>query len=223
MTQDQDQRVRMFIFGETAKTGRVPTASEIADGLRLSVDDAHAALNRLAAGRVLDPRPWDHEHLDGQPIFSSAHPISCAREGADLLRQLHLGCPGHPRHSRRRRDRGNNVRRLRRSDGARGSERYARPSSWCRAFRRACGPMVGQHLLHLIDHVALPVGRAIDRWCKHRVLPRGATVTLEQCWQLAREWYADKLSPAPIQWQKRSKGAASMHFPSGDLGTRIGR
>lgn len=41
----------------------------------------------------------------------------------------------------------------------------------------------------------------IDRWCKHRVLPRGATMTLEQCWQLAREWYADKLSPT---WRRKT-------------------
>lgn len=53
VTHDQDQRVRMFIFGEAAETGRVPTASEIADGLHLSIEDTHATLNRLATGRVL--------------------------------------------------------------------------------------------------------------------------------------------------------------------------
>jgi len=45
----------------------------------------------------------------------------------------------------------------------------------------------------------------IDRWCKHRVLPRGATVTPEQCWQLARAWYADKLSP---DWRRKTADEA---------------
>ena len=53
MTQNHDHLVRMFVFGETAKTGRVPTATEIADGLHISIEDTHAALSRLAAGRVL--------------------------------------------------------------------------------------------------------------------------------------------------------------------------
>jgi hypothetical protein len=34
-----------------------------------------------------------------------------------------------------------------------------------------------------------------DRWCVFRALSRGATMAPEQCWQLARAWYADKLSP----------------------------
>ena len=43
----------MFVFRETADTGRVPAVSEIADGLLLSMDDVQAALSRLAVGRVL--------------------------------------------------------------------------------------------------------------------------------------------------------------------------
>ncbi len=53
MTHDQDQRVRMFVFRESAETGRVPGVSEIAEALDLSVDEAQASLSRLAAGRVL--------------------------------------------------------------------------------------------------------------------------------------------------------------------------
>lgn len=36
----------------------------------------------------------------------------------------------------------------------------------------------------------------VDRWCESRRLPRGATMTPVQCWQLAREWYSDRLSPS---------------------------
>jgi hypothetical protein len=34
-------------------------------------------------------------------------------------------------------------------------------------------------------------------------------VTLEQCWQLAREWYADKLSPT---WRRKTLGEAQAVF-----------
>ena len=34
----------------------------------------------------------------------------------------------------------------------------------------------------------------IDEWCTFRELPRGGTMSPEQCWQLAQEWYGDKLS-----------------------------
>ena len=35
----------------------------------------------------------------------------------------------------------------------------------------------------------------VDRWCAARELPRGGTMTPEQCWQLARAWYGAKLRP----------------------------
>jgi hypothetical protein len=34
----------------------------------------------------------------------------------------------------------------------------------------------------------------VDRWCNIRSLPKGASFSLEQAWQLGRAWYADKLS-----------------------------
>ena len=41
----------------------------------------------------------------------------------------------------------------------------------------------------------------IDRWCAFRELPRGGTMSTEQCWQLARAWYGDKLSP---DWRRKT-------------------
>ena len=41
----------------------------------------------------------------------------------------------------------------------------------------------------------------IDRWCAFRALPRGGTMTPEQCWQLAQAWYGDKLSP---DWRRKT-------------------
>lgn len=69
MTRDQDQRVRMFVFRETAETARVPAVSAIADALDLPVDDVQASLNRLAAGRVLVLAP-------GTTNIWMAHPFS---------------------------------------------------------------------------------------------------------------------------------------------------
>ena len=41
----------------------------------------------------------------------------------------------------------------------------------------------------------------IDRWSRTRDLPRGATMTPEQCWQLAHGWYKDKVRP---DWKRHS-------------------
>ena len=41
----------------------------------------------------------------------------------------------------------------------------------------------------------------IDRWCEARDLPRGATLTPEQCWRLAAGWYVDKLRP---DWRRHT-------------------
>ena len=41
----------------------------------------------------------------------------------------------------------------------------------------------------------------IDRWSRTRDLPRGATMTPEQCWQLAHGWYKDKVRP---DWKRHT-------------------
>ena len=41
----------------------------------------------------------------------------------------------------------------------------------------------------------------IDRWCRARDLPRGATMTPEQCRQLAQGWYQDKVKP---DWRRHT-------------------
>ena len=35
----------------------------------------------------------------------------------------------------------------------------------------------------------------VDRWCAARELPRGGTMTPDQCWRLAQAWYGNKVSP----------------------------
>jgi len=38
-------------------------------------------------------------------------------------------------------------------------------------------------------------GEHIDRWCGQWNLPRGATLTIDQAWQLAGAWYRNKMEP----------------------------
>jgi hypothetical protein len=47
------------------------------------------------------------------------------------------------------------------------------------------------------------------RWYRGNEMPAGATLTLEQQWELARVWYADRLSPA---WRRRTPAEAEAVF-----------
>jgi hypothetical protein len=49
----------------------------------------------------------------------------------------------------------------------------------------------------------------VDRWCEQRRLDRGAVFPLETCWQLARAWYGDRLSP---DWRRRMPTDAEAVF-----------
>jgi hypothetical protein len=51
----------------------------------------------------------------------------------------------------------------------------------------------------------------IERWSGKWSLPRGATLTVEQAWQLADGWYHDRLSE---QWRRKSVEEAHMLFQS---------
>jgi hypothetical protein len=49
----------------------------------------------------------------------------------------------------------------------------------------------------------------VDRWCKLWRVPRGATMTLEQQFDLAVAWYDGMLDP---EWRRRSPGDAEALF-----------
>ena len=51
----------------------------------------------------------------------------------------------------------------------------------------------------------------IDRWLDQHGLTRGYSFSLEQCWQLARLWYRDRLDPA---YQRRTAAEAEAVFAS---------
>ncbi len=81
MTHDQDQRVRLFVFRETAETGRVPAVSVIADALHLSVEDVQATLSRLATGRVLVLAPGTTNIWMANPFSAVPTPFRVAARG----------------------------------------------------------------------------------------------------------------------------------------------
>ena len=41
----------------------------------------------------------------------------------------------------------------------------------------------------------------IDRWCAQWHQPRGATMSVDQCWRLASAWFHNKMSP---DWKRAS-------------------
>lgn len=49
----------------------------------------------------------------------------------------------------------------------------------------------------------------VDRWCRTRGVPRGASLSLHQAWQLGRAWYAEKLSPG---WRRATPEEAEATF-----------
>lgn len=55
----------------------------------------------------------------------------------------------------------------------------------------------------------------IDRWLAFRELPRGGTMSPEQCWRLALAWYGDRLSP---EWRRKTPEEAEAALASAGLG-----
>jgi len=49
----------------------------------------------------------------------------------------------------------------------------------------------------------------VDRWCAQWNRRRGGTLTLNQGWRLAKEWYGDRLSP---DWRPKTAVEAQAAF-----------
>jgi hypothetical protein len=54
----------------------------------------------------------------------------------------------------------------------------------------------------------------VDRWCRERQIGRGALVSLESVWTLARSWYAGRLDYA---WRPRTPEAMERLFAEAGL------
>jgi hypothetical protein len=51
----------------------------------------------------------------------------------------------------------------------------------------------------------------LEAWYRGRGIPTGETLTLEQQWELARIWYADRMS---ADWRRRTAEEAEAVFAS---------
>ena len=49
----------------------------------------------------------------------------------------------------------------------------------------------------------------VGEWCRARGRDAGATLVVDQLWDLARRWYGDRLDPA---WRRRSAEEAEQVF-----------
>lgn len=49
----------------------------------------------------------------------------------------------------------------------------------------------------------------MQQWCENTNVAVGEIITLEQCWRLAKEWYADR---GKLTWQPKSAEAAAEIF-----------
>lgn len=49
----------------------------------------------------------------------------------------------------------------------------------------------------------------VARWCGQWNRPQGGSMTLQQCWQLAREWYGDRLR---ADWRPKTVAEAEEAF-----------
>jgi hypothetical protein len=51
----------------------------------------------------------------------------------------------------------------------------------------------------------------VDRWCRDRGEPKGAVLSLDQLWRLARVWHGDRLNP---DWRRPTSGESQEIFNS---------
>ena len=56
----------------------------------------------------------------------------------------------------------------------------------------------------------------IDRWCATWHLPRGAVLTLEQCWRLSRVWF--DVPRSEPEWRRRTPEETRAVFEALGLG-----
>jgi hypothetical protein len=49
----------------------------------------------------------------------------------------------------------------------------------------------------------------VERWCSARAVPKGAVFPVEHLWELARAWYAERMSPS---WRRFTPDEAEAIF-----------
>jgi hypothetical protein len=154
-----DRSVRWLVYDATMRDGVPPASSAVAKSLGISPAEVIVSFERLAAARILVLQPESREILMAEPFSAVPTPFSLGDRKDVLVRKLHLGRAGNPRHDGQGRADRDELRRLRSSGHPPSEERQgARPGP--SALRCSGASLVERHRLHLKDHAPLPVGRA---------------------------------------------------------------
>ena len=187
-------KVKVAIYEMIVDTGAAPTSWEVARKIEIDEGEMRAAFLRLHAKRLLVPEPGDFSCIRMAPPFSgvpTSFPVEAngKRYYANCLgRVWNCGCAPLGRDLSRGR------RSNRRTLNARDQKWPARLAAVCRALRRAGRALVGRYRFYLSDHASLPVGRNGRSLVQARGIPKRPLINLEQLWQLAVHWYANRLT-----------------------------
>ncbi|MEY2546251.1 MAG: hypothetical protein QOG48_1368 [Verrucomicrobiota bacterium] len=114
MSQELDTKVKLAIYGITAKTGRVPGAAEVSRKIDMGEREVMAAVTRLHEKRLLVPEPGDPSRIRMAPPFSgipTAFPVeslgkryyaNCVWDAYGIAAALHADAiiPARDAHSR---------------------------------------------------------------------------------------------------------------------------
>jgi len=192
--------VRLAVYEQFARTGRAPTATELATRFEVPVTEVAEALSELASRRhlALDPARFD----DGLPRIALAHPFSSVPMGFSVMGRESLwwgGCawdsfalpnlvPGDPEVL-----------------VATTCLACGRPHAWVVGRD---GPPPGDQLAHFLvaadrmwDDVIHTCSNqrifcdeaCVDRWLDESGLERGYVMDLATLWRFASHWYDGRL------------------------------
>jgi hypothetical protein len=73
--EDLDQELRQRLFGEFVRTGRAPSAAQLAEWLQAPLEQIRASLERLAAGKAIVLQPESRDILMANPLCAVPTPF----------------------------------------------------------------------------------------------------------------------------------------------------
>jgi len=212
---DFDNRIRLQTYFYFVEKGTAPTSRQLADTLFSTPAGIKESFQRLADAHIFVLKPESGEIWMAMPFsaIKTQHRVSVggrkyfANCAWDSLGIPSLRCPHAPRgsdaliHSRCE-DCGEPIELEVKNGQVQGSGEvihFAVPASkWWNDISFACATML---FFRSEEHV--------DNWCRKKKIDKGAVFTLEQGWQLAQQWYHDRLD---LRWRRKTTDEAQQLF-----------